>query len=110
MPLAAESSNPFYGKPHTRNNFRCHVRLFDFCHGEAGKILKPIMQAAFNHQSRQLPSRYGHQLWRGLLLVLGNTPWSGGIGTALTPAPSWVRGKDAGRVPRMFNELAKSRS
>ena len=68
------------------------------------------MQAAFNHHSRQVPSGYGHQLWRNLLLVLRNTPWSGGIETAFTPALSRVRGKAAGRVPRMFNELAKSRS
>jgi hypothetical protein len=48
MPLAAKSSNPFYGKPHTRNHFRRAVCLFDFCHGAAGKILKQMMPAAFD--------------------------------------------------------------
>jgi hypothetical protein len=85
------------------------VRVFDFRHGAAGKILKTIMRAAFKHALRQSPGRPGRQPWRSLLFVLRNTPLSGGTETALALAFLSRKWELAGESPRIFNELAKSR-
>jgi hypothetical protein len=98
-----KSFNPFYDrKHHTRDHFCRTLRVFNFRHGAAGKILTPIMQAAFNHPMRQSSASRRRQLWRSLLLVLRNTPLSGGAEAVLVPA----RVKITGRAPRMLNELA----
>jgi hypothetical protein len=83
------------------------VRLFDFCHGASGKILKAIMRTAFKNYLRQLPAIPGRQLWRSLLLVLRHAPLSGG--TEAAPALAFSRRRGPGRTPRMLSELAKYR-
>ena len=67
------------------------------------------MQAALNHRLRKLSAASSGPFWLSALFILRNTPWSGGIGTAITPALFAWRKQAGGRVPRMFNELAKSR-
>jgi hypothetical protein len=68
------------------------------------------MQAALNHCLKKLSAGSSGPLWLSALFILRNTPWSGGIGTAITPALFAGRKQAAGRASRMFNELAKSRS